>query len=180
MNTGDKVRHIFREKLGIVNAINSDGSFEVNFGNGNEKTSSKYLEPESRTKYFYSDTGKISEKEVKKEIKDYIVQEGQNWFAVDDMVIKATNHFIKYRDINGKPLNQGGFDPLFVITKSHPGEFIKKELLIFRKATGERKINGAKYEFKVREASTQEEILESLEFAKSKNKYVYLGNENAS
>lgn len=124
------------------------------------------------TKFVLRGGDKIPVEELKKEQIDFVLSELQTWGTVGELVNKVSKHFSEYTEMDGAPLNQGGFDPMFVTTRKHPGLLIITGMLIYRKAAPR---TGAQNEFKARAAATPEEIESARTEALARNKFVYEG-----
>ena len=74
---------------------------------------------------------KILLDEVKKEQIEFVMAESQDWTTVQELVNKTTKHFSQYTMEDGSPLNQGGFDPMFCVSRQNPGILIRTGKIIF-------------------------------------------------
>ncbi len=174
------VEHPSYPELGQGQVISEkDGKASVEFeNNGNFKTivfpmSDLSVIASPRVQAFvYRDGEKYRPlEEVKKEQSEFVLSECVGWTTVQELVRKVTKHFSEYTMEDGSPLNQGGFDPMFCVTKKNPGCFIKTGLLIFRKA---RPQSGCQWEFKARTSASQQEIMACVTSALERNKFVFV------
>jgi hypothetical protein len=175
-----KVRHERYPDLGIgVVKSEQEGKSTVQFADKLIVFPTEQLieEPLYQPIYVYRNGERYEElSAVRQEMIDWIVSECRDWKSVSELVKKATTRFADYV-VNETPfLNQGGFDPMFVVSRQHPGALIKSGLLIFKKAPPK---SGHQWIFKARAAASREEILSAIDFALIKNKFVFVETKNA-
>jgi hypothetical protein len=167
---GQRVTVIEQRKLSST--ILLDGEI-VNVANPNLKP----ILPTRREVFVVKNNGdRISLGEVKKEQIDFVLSVATEWTTVDTFVKKVTQQFSEYRMEDGAPLNQGGFDPMFVVSHRNPGVLVRTGLLIFRPAP---QGSGSQWEFKSRTAATQQEISEAGNYAAGRGKFVYQEEQEA-
>jgi hypothetical protein len=178
MNT--RVGHPKYPELGVGEVINeTNGKATVEFEDKTIVFPLVDLEviPSRDVVYAYRDGEKIALGEVKKEQIDFVVAQSQDWVSVDDLVKKVTKHFSEYTMEDGSPLNQGGFDPMFCVSRKNPGILIRTGKLIFSKAP---KNSGCQWLFKSRAAASQQEILAAVDCALAKDKFVFAETTDAN
>lgn len=162
-------------ELGIGRVVEENGVDKVTvlFDKGHQSVlpiSDLVIVPSRKQIFIYRGDEKFTLGEVKQDQIDFVLEKAVVWITVEDLVTEVTKRFSEYRTEDGKHLNQGGFDPMFVITQRNPGFLIKTGKLIFKKAPPK---SGSHHVFKSRVASSQSEIEQCEQYARNRGKFVY-------
>lgn len=107
--------------------------------------------------------------EVKSEIVEWIITQLAEWRTVTALVVEATKEFADLT-LGGTPFfNQGGFDPLFVVSTKNPGQLLRDGHCIYRRSLAN---DGSRFEFRSRDTATPQEFAECVSLALSINKFI--------